>query len=148
MILRNGDMWSAYADTDLFLITTNSYVYAGKLVMGAGIAEQARSRFPQLPQVLAQAIAAKGKVNDVYGLLVSPRWPAAKIGCFQTKIGLGPSPLWLIEHSTALLRLWCSEHPTATVCLNFPGIGCGKLDEAQVRPIMEQLPDQVQLWKN
>lgn len=54
---RRGDMWTAYEPADLFLITTNSTIRPdGALVMGRGIARQARDRFPGLAEVLGQHI--------------------------------------------------------------------------------------------
>ena len=83
MKLAQGDMWSVFDQADLFLVTTNHVVMGdGKLVMGAGIAKQARDRFPGLDAALGQAALATG---TPYGLLISPRWPKAKLGAFQTK---------------------------------------------------------------
>lgn len=46
-------MWSAYDDADLFLITTNSTLKKnGALLMGRGIARQARDLFPGLDLAL------------------------------------------------------------------------------------------------
>lgn len=148
MQLCTGDMWTAYDDSDLFLITTNSYIYQGRLVMGAGIAQEARERFTGIEIVLGKAIVKLRRSGGVYGLLVSERWPQAKLGCFQSKIGLGDSPLWLIEYSTMALQLWCHEHPGKRVDLNFPGIGCGNLLPDDVLPIIYRLPDQVHIWRN
>ncbi len=48
-----GDMWTAYDDADLFLITTNSTLKKnGVLVMGRGIARQACDRCPGLDTAL------------------------------------------------------------------------------------------------
>jgi hypothetical protein len=49
---KRGDMWSAWDSADLFVITTNSTLRLGdkNLVMGRGIALQAKSAFPALPQ--------------------------------------------------------------------------------------------------
>lgn len=61
MRLARGDMWSAYDGADLFLVTTNGVVTRdGKLVMGAGIARQARDRFPGLDEALGKAALAAG----------------------------------------------------------------------------------------
>ncbi|MCO5205659.1 MAG: hypothetical protein M9928_11545, partial [Anaerolineae bacterium] len=55
---RQGDMWSAWDSADLFVITTNSTLRAdGALVMGRGIARQARNRFPGIAAALGRAIA-------------------------------------------------------------------------------------------
>lgn len=91
---HRGEMWSAYGDADLFLITTNSTLkQSGALVMCRGIARQARDRFPgtsaplstSLDLALGREIAAVCGHLGHYHLLVSPRWPAAKLGAFQVK---------------------------------------------------------------
>lgn len=83
---RRGDMWTAYEPADLFLITTNSTIHRdGALVMGRGIARQAKERFPDLDVTLGRHIQALCGNQGEYGLLVSPRWPAAKLGAFQVK---------------------------------------------------------------
>lgn len=82
---KTGDMWSAYTAADLFLITTNSTLKKGNhaLVMGRGIARQAKERFPGLDITLGRHIQVLCGNEGIYGLLVSPRWPAAKLGAFQ-----------------------------------------------------------------
>jgi hypothetical protein len=81
-----ADMWTAYQSADLFLITTNATITArGALVMGRGIARQAKERFPDLGVALGKRIQAVWANQGVYGLFVSPRWPAAKLGAFRVK---------------------------------------------------------------
>ena len=117
--------------------------------MGRGIARQARDRFPGLDVALEKQIlnvcgnpstllrAGQGQ----YSLLVSLRWPEARLGAFQVKRHYGqPASLELIRQSTAVLCAWCIEHPDASVHLNFPGIGNGRL--SRVLPIIMSLPDQ------
>lgn len=144
-----GNMWSAYDQADLFLITTNSTLKKnGALVMGRGIARQARDLFPGLDRTLGREIARRCGNQGEYGLLVSPRWPAAKLGAFQVKGHYsGPASLELIQRSTAELCAWCTEHPNARVELNFPGIGNGRLLKGDVLPIVGRLPDRVTIWE-
>jgi len=146
---RTGDMWSSYDEADLFLITTNATItIRGTLVMGRGIARQAKERFPGLDVALGRQIQALCGNQGIYGLLISPRWPAAKLGAFQVKRHYSqPASLELIRHSAAALYAWCAEHPDAQVVLNFPGIGNGRLRRADVLPIVTQLPEQVTIWE-
>lgn len=154
MQLARGDMWSAFEDADLFLITTNSVVNRhGALVMGAGIVRQARERYPGLDAALGSAVLQAG---DRYGLLVSPRWfippdgsgPTAKLGAFQTKVHWREdSSPELIAFSTGKLLAWCREHPAAQVHLNLPGVGLGGLSREQVLPVLASLPDSVTVWE-
>lgn len=147
---RTGDMWKAFDRADLFLITTNSTLkrrtYA--LVMGRGIARQARHRFPGLEEALGRQILRTCGNQGEYGLLVSPRWPAAKLGAFQVKRHYSqPACLELIRRSTAVLCCWCADHPHASVHLNFPGIGNGRLPREDVLSSVAILPDQVTIWE-
>lgn len=146
---QKGDMWSVYPKADLFLITTNSTLKPGNiLVMGRGIAKQARERFPGLNKALGQQIAQICGRNGQYGLLISSRWPQAKIGAFQTKTDARqPASLFLIQCSTTALKQWAEAHPQAQIHLNFPGIGYGGLLREKVLPIVNQLPDNVTLWE-
>lgn len=146
MVYEFGDAWSAFGVSDLFIITTNATVRTdGALVMGRGIARQARDRFPGLDRVLGAAVRVAG---PRYGLLVSPRWPLARLGLFQVKHHWSdPADLELIRFSTTKLARWCEEHPGARVDLNFPGIGNGRLSVDVVEPIIEVLPSSVHVWR-
>lgn len=148
-VFQKGDMWSAYPETDLFLITTNSTLQPGNiLVMGRDIAKQARERFLDRNKALGQQIAQTCGRNGQYGLLISPRWPQAKIGAFQTKTDVRqPASLFLIQRSTTALKLWAEAHPQAQIHLNFPGTGFGGLLREKVLPIVNQLPDNVTIWE-
>jgi len=147
MNIQYGNMWDVYDESDLFLITTNSFIKRnGALVMGAGIARQARDRFPGLDLALGRKIKHLGK----YGLIVSEKWPDKKLGAFQVKYHFKDrAELNLISHSTEMLmefietrRLYSSK-----IHLNFPGIGNGKLDKDAVLRVVEVLPDCVTLWE-
>lgn len=142
MINCTGDMWSAWGKVDLFLITTNSTVVNQRLVMGRGIAREARDHFPGLDYEIGKHI------QKDYGLLVSPHWPEKKLGCFQVKYHWrNPAYLSIIVLSTVMLDVWCQEHPGAKVALNFPGIGNGRLAVEDVLLVIKHLPDTVQVWR-
>jgi len=142
-------MWTAYESADLFLITTSSTIRRdGALVMGRGIARRARDRFPELAGALGRQILSCSCNQGTYGLLVSPHWPAAKLGAFQVKRHYRqPAGLELIRHSTVALCAWCTDHPHALVHLNFPGVGNGRLQREDVLPIVAQLPARVTVWE-
>lgn len=144
MILRTGDMWNEYPGADLFLVTTNSLVVDGRLVMGAGMALEAKNRYKGLNLALGERIEHLG----VYGLLVSENWPTAKLGAFQTKINpADPSPPWLIHYSALMLDQLIRKNKVLMVYLNFPGIGHGGLTKEQVLPLVSFLPDNVCLYE-
>lgn len=147
MKLKTGDMWKVYDEADMFLITTNSFIKQnGALVMGAGIAKQARDKFPGIDLALGSRIQHLG----TYGLLLSENWPERKLGAFQVKLHFKDSAsLQLIEYSCKILTNFIVynglEHDK--IHLNFPGIGNGKLEIEDVFPIVEKLPDCVTLWQ-
>ena len=146
---QQGDMWSVWESADLFVITTNSTLRTdGALVMGRGIARQARNRFPGLATILGKTIATTYGSGDVYGLLVSPSWPTAKLAAFQVKTDWHTvADTELIQRSAAMLANWCAAHPDSRVHLNMPGIGNGKLSRDVVKPIVDSLPDTVTIWE-
>jgi len=149
MILQVGNMWDMWDTADLFLITTNSTIKKnGALVMGRGIAHQARDRFSGIDHTWGQHIEQLCGHLGVYGLLISAAWPDKKIGAFQVKQHFRDrADPALIAASAARLRAWCTTHPQATVHLNFPGIGNGRLDRSVVLPLLHRLPDSVTVWE-
>lgn len=150
MIVKTGDMWSAYSDSDLFLITTNSFLKKeeSRLTMGVGIAKQAKERFPNLDRDLGQAVQDKCGHLGKYGLLVSDFWPISRLGIFQVKYHWRDNAdLGLIAYSTQQLINFCVDNKFPRVDLNYPGIGNGKLQESDVHNIVKDLPDCVHLWK-
>ena len=173
MILKEtpdpDEMWDIFPVSDLFLTTSNSTILNGHLAMGAGHARQVRNRWKGIDKKMATAVIVR--VNELgnrrlygdnpnsykvgaytvyqcYGLLVSKRWPLAKLGLFQTKDRFWtPSRLDLIKYSTTMLQNWCAKNKTKRVDLPFPNIGCGGLKVEDVEPIIDELPDTVYVWR-
>lgn len=144
---KTYNMWDDYHKADLFLITTNSFVKNGKLVMGAGIAKEAKNRFPDLPLQAGKRILKQcGNLNS-YGLLVSENWPKNKIGLFQTKRNWqDKSSIEIIKRSLYDLDFWLIGRDDKIVCLPFPGIGNGGLSREEILPLLEFLPDNVWVY--
>lgn len=144
MVIVHGDMWEEYSTADLFLVTTNSFITKeGKLVMGAGIAKEARDRFSGLDKAFGKRI----KHLSRYGILVSDKWPDKVLGAFQVKYHFkDKADLDLIRYSTEMLQQWIKNHAALNIHLNFPGIGNGKLDPADVLEIISCLPNNVFVW--
>lgn len=152
MILKTGDMWSAFDEAELFLFTANSTLNGkGELVMGAGMAKQAKERFPFVPKVFGNGVDAMcGSGGDFY-LLHSIGWQMGsdhKIGAFQVKNHWRlPADIGLIERSTTVLWWFAMKHPIAKIHLNYPGVGNGGLTIEQVEPIINNLPNNVTVWR-
>lgn len=152
---EHGDLWSAFRGTDLFCFTTNSILRRdGRLVMGAGVARQARDRIPGLDLRLGARIRELGAASAVYGLIVLEPEPCASserrplLGALQTKVQFrDPSPLDLVALSVRELAGWMHSHPGSRVDLPFPGIGLGGLDPTDVQPILDPLPPIAHVWR-
>jgi hypothetical protein len=146
--LVTGDLWGELGKAQLLLVTTNSTLsYRGGLVMGAGVARQARDRFPELPGIFADQCWQFGFPR--YGVLPGAVYGGTRVGAFQTKLHWrDPSPLDLIAESTAKLAAWIQRFDHGQrVALAFPGIGHGSLRVDQVLPIIESLPDNVYVYR-
>lgn len=173
------EMFSWYDKSDLFLTTINTTIHNGRLVMGAGHAKQVRDKFPGIDRKFGLAVIEKarpsvvgetickaelkhnGMTYTVYaevGLLISPKWPVAKVGGFQTKRCFWesmktPTPhvyQWLTHHlaySTRALVHFCGRFPDVRVDMPFPSIGNAGLPIDKVREIIGALPDNVFVWR-
>ena len=144
MVLEHGDMWSVFGETDLFCITTNSFIRKdGQLVMGRGIALAVKKRVPNIAKMLGDRI---NHLRD-YGLVILKRRPLQSLAAFQVKRYFKDvASLELIKMSAKQLASLADEYPNARFDLNFPGIGAGSLKREEVLPIIERLPDNVHVW--
>lgn len=142
-VFKTGDMWSVFDEVDYFVITTNSIVKNnGALVMGAGIAKQVRDKWPGIDVEIGDAIEKICGSGGKYGLLLGN-----KIGVFQVKYHFKDmANLDLIKRSALDLEEYARTNPDKTYALNYPGIGNGRLKRWAVDPLLENLPDNVQIW--
>jgi hypothetical protein len=126
-MFKIGNIWSAIEDSDMFVITTNSYLKKnGDLVMGAGIAKEAAERYSLLPGIFGIDIARScGHLGEYYLLY----WK--KIIALQTKRRFkDKSDLNLLNKSLERLILYVK--PYLKVDMVFPGIGYGQLEPKEV----------------
>ena len=143
---ERGDIWSRWNHTHLLLVTTNSDVKKdGSLVMGAGIARQARDRFPGIERAFGARVQGYGP--SPYGLLVSERWPVARLGAFQSKISWrDPASETVIALGVEKLIAWCRKNYGCRVDLAAPGIGLGNLSFERMEELVRPLPTDVHIW--
>ena len=138
------DLWKYEGKADLIVISTNSYIKKdGELVMGRGLALQAKNRYPELPRLFGQKIPHLG----VYGLVVV-KHQGKLFGAFQVKRHFRDrAEIALIENSTRKLRDFLKENPVSVV-MNFPGIGYGRLRNkvGEIKEILDTLPENVQVF--
>lgn len=142
MIEIVGDLWTTRLGPipDWRIITTNGCIKNnGEAVMGRGVALQATSRYPDLPQRLGQAIKTNGNVPALFRDYRLLTWPV-KYNFWE------PADLGLIEASTHRIVAITSELRTEyRVRLFFllvrPGCGNGGLRWEDVCPIIAPLLD-------
>jgi O-acetyl-ADP-ribose deacetylase (regulator of RNase III) len=139
-----GDMWSIRADA--YCIPTNSTLNGrGRAVMGAGVAKDARDRFPGADSYLGLALAANGHCTQVIGEFVSfaSKLMPVVLVSFPTKTDWWkPSTAELIAKSAVELMDLVDREGWERVLLPKPGCGKGGLNwEYQVRPILEDILD-------
>lgn len=141
-----GDIWD-YAKrqgVDAICIFTNMTVVHERLIMGAGMALQARELFPILPNVWGEEYArrqAGGDFRVIAFWAPIPTTPA--LVSFPTKVDpRDNSDLSLIKQAAeelveiATFRSW--DH----IVLGRPGCGLGRLNwEEQVEPLLEPIFD-------
>lgn len=146
---KRGNMWNAFENTDAFCITTNSYIRNdGEVVMGRGIAKQAKQLFEDLPLALGNKIEESCGHLGTYGLMPSNRSKIDQMVAFQVKTHFkNDADLSLIEGSAKALGQMAYTYSDRRFDLNFPGIGNGGRSQDEVMPIVEQLPDNVHIWR-
>lgn len=142
MILERGDMWSAFG-RGVFMITTNPIRRKdGAVVMGRGIALEAKTRFPSLPYDFGDALERSptpiGYIGDyngtsVYWFMVKDHWR-------------NPASLEIIKDSVEMLDYYYG-FTDERVDLNFPGIGNGHLSREEVLPLLQSLPNNIHIWE-
>lgn len=133
MIEIVGNMWSI--DTDAICVTTNGIVKKnGEAVMGAGVALQAKNRYPNLPKSLATRLRSAG--NHVYHI---PQSDGSNIITFPTKHNWrDDSDISLIERSCEELVVLTDRRAWNKVVLTRPGCANGKLNWDTVRPVLKK----------
>lgn len=141
MVLEKGDMWSVFNTAKIFMITTNPIRRKdGAVVMGRGIAREAKERFPDLPYHFGRRLESNG--NQFVGCISDPIW------YFMVKDHWAqPAKLEIIDASVEDCLYKFNEFDGMRVDLNFPGIGNGQLSREDVLPLMERLPDNFHIWE-
>jgi len=150
VIFRRGDMFTS--KSDLILFTSNGVIKSDRgLVMGAGAALQALNRFHGCDRAFGEMlINHHRRYSDTrYGVFIHPTLEAPALGAFQVKYDFWEkADLNLIAYSTGLLTAMAlTDWKDKIISLNFPGVGLGGLTKDQVLPVIQSLPDNVQVWE-
>jgi hypothetical protein len=153
VILRKGYMFKSGADVIVF--TGNSTVRRdGCLVMGRGAALEVQKRFYDSNREFGRLIYVHNLHNYPdkqvpYGVLIHSTQTDPILAVFQVKHRYSDDALVeLIEFSTGnLTALAKTDWNGKRVALNFPGIGYDGLRRENVLPIIQSLPDNVEVWE-
>lgn len=148
MILEKGNMWDVFFDTDVFMITTNPIRRTdGAVVMGRGIALEAKQRYPELPYDFGKELDQLHPEIDQPFVGYIGKYEETPIWWFMVKNHWGePADLGVIASSCFYLKHgfdWKNKR----IDLNFPGIGNGKLPRDSVLYLLEDLPDNIHIWE-
>lgn len=139
IITKNKNLWDFFkVPNNIVVVTTNAHLNMNlELIMGAGIAKEAKQRCPELPKLMFEH-ARKKRYYYV-------PFPDLGLACLQTKIlWPDPSPLDLVKESVEYFRVHVEDAPD--INYHCPQFGCGNGGLSwpnQVLPLVENLPDNV-----
>lgn len=137
MIEEQLNVWSKHSQSNCLIgiLTNGSVKENGSLVMGRGIAKQAKDRIPGIDRELGYLVRSTG--NHCYFL-------GSGIFSFPTKEDWrDDSKLVRIKKSAWELDKAALKYYYLKFYLPRPGCGNGRLKWEEVEPIMKQLPDNV-----
>lgn len=139
------EFWSPIKLPSMYIVTTNGVVGDdGSLVMGTGIAMQAKNKIRGIDKECGAYITANGhKMSGCkYLYYFAPiRMTEGKnfFGIFQVKLDWrSPADIYLMETSCVFLKEFMEEHPEINFRMNYPAIGAGKLSEEVVYPLLNR----------
>ena len=130
-----GDIWDFHEQGHLVCITTNGFVKKnGECVMGAGVAKQAKVKFPDLPARVGEDLRLMGNGLNFYGDIKLIMFPVKHNWYEQADIEL-------IKQSCEQLIQLMDFKNIKKVYLPKPGCGNGKLRWPEVKKVIEPLLD-------
>jgi hypothetical protein len=152
MNIITGNLWDEIGKADLILFTANSTLTVrGQLVMGAGVALEAKRHFPATPERFGGLVRIRCANMGFYGIIICPCLRSQdgvfqSLGAFQVKANWqNKAQRNFIQQSAAQLSSIAPDFER--IAMNFPGIGAGGLDEQEVTPLLKDLPDNVWIYK-
>lgn len=134
-----GDLWDQEADA--ICLTTNGFVKnCGRAVMGAGVALQAKQRWPEIDLKLGSHIKDKGNMVGVVYWYREPKF--TYIVSFPVKNNwFENADLKLIEKSCKELVALADMCQWKKIIVPKPGCANGKLQWKEVKPLCEKYFD-------
>lgn len=167
MNIKIGNLMNELPAYDHVFVTTNSTIKSnGELVMGRGFAKSLADEMPFLPSSAGKAIWRHEDIEKFgwdgfpinYGIIPYVYSESIHVdvhgrhhvnfGLFQVKHHWGePAKQYLVEMATEMLSAYATHHYHMTFAVNFPAIGNGNLDYDDIFPIINELPDNVDVWQ-
>ena len=149
-----GDIWSMLTDGDAIIITTNGILNTeGRLVMGKGIALEAKTRVKGVDRIAGDMV---GRYGNHAWLLdpahMTPRWDMIFMPVKEH--WRDPADLALIERSAHEIvkivaqeihigGVWAEDHPDyvrlPNIYLPHVGCGAGSLNWSDVKPVLDAI---------
>ena len=152
MNICHGDLWHHLGEYDAICITTNGKVKKdGSVVMGAGIAKQAKDKFHGIAYIIGKYIRLRGNEPHVIDMNYFFELDMPNIVTFPVKHHWKErADLILIKISAEHLLHLLNKNEWERVALPAPGVGNGKRDwETDVKPIIEKVfgdDDRIDIW--
>lgn len=130
----------------IHLFTANQVIKSnGRLVMGAGNAKACLDAHPNVDLAMAKLFK---KYPDKLVHTVGSSQSYGFVGAFVVKDHWRrPADINLVIKATGQLEQLANNNPSYTFHLPFPAIGKGGLSVNEVLPIIQQLPDNVLVYK-
>lgn len=135
MIVKTGNIWIYHFRKYPVCIPTNGSINkSGDLVMGRGLAYQARKKYQDLSRILAGLVKMNGNVVQYI--------PEYNIISFPVKHSWNQiADIKLIEQSTIQLMELKEKNNIETIILPKVGCGNGKLQFNEVKKVLEKYLD-------
>lgn len=139
------DYTKQYQLPHVLLFTGNPVIKRdGSIVMGRGAARQVRDTYPGIDKVFGQLIRNNPNKPVLFATIGEQKY----MGWFQVKHHWAEDAvLELIDASCQALTKKAQDWPDVQFHLNYPGIGNGNLTVNQVEQVIQQLPDNVYVYK-
>ena len=151
-------------ELDLYVVTTNGCITDDKLVMGRGVALDAKGLCPRLPREAAETIQGAPGFHRhsagcfVYGFVVLYQVVCRdkverNFGLFQVKYKFADAAdTALIGYSVVVMNHvlrgdYFNSQRFKKIGMNYPGIGNGRLTKDQVVPLLESLDKRVTVYE-
>lgn len=143
-----GNLWYYFGKSGYqIVITTNGFVRKdGCAVMGRGCAFEAARKFPDLPKLLGKSLRKNGNIVKLFrpDSKRDASRPERMLLVFPVKHNwYDDADVELIKKSALVLKAAALFSPEIKYVLPRPGCGNGNLAWEDVKPLLQDLPDNV-----